>query len=246
MYHMIPLFKSHFSIGKSILRLGGGEGIFDIARDLKLKKVVLVEDSLTGFLETAKMSKCYDIDFVMGLRISVCDSDISSDNNDCHKLIVFAKNGEGCKLLNKIYTKTFSEGGHSILIKDLKTLWDNKLLKLSVPFYDSFIFNNTLRFSKCMPVLSFTEPTFFIENNGLPFDSIIKKEVELFCKKNNFRTEKAKTIYYKNREDFSAFQTYKLVCNRSNWSGKSTSLECPNLDHFGSQEFCVESLNEQV
>jgi len=243
---MIPLFKSHFSIGKSILRLGGGEGIFDIARDLKLEKAILVEDSLTGFLETAKTSKAYDIDFIIGLRISVCDSDISSDNNDCHKLVVFAKNGEGCKLLNKIYTKTFSEGGNSILVKDLKALWDNKLLKLSVPFYDSFIFNNTLRFAKCMPDLSFTNPTFFVENNSLPFDKIVQKEVELFCNKNKFETEQVKTIYYKNREDFSAFQTYKLVCNRSSWSGKSTSLECPNLDHCGSQEFCVESLNEQL
>jgi len=241
---MIPLFKSHFSIGKSILRLGGGEGIFDIARDLKLKKIFIVEDSLTGFLETAKMSKCYDIDFVFGLRISVCESDSTSSKGDCHKLIVFAKNGEGCKLLNKIYTKTFSEGGNSILLKDFKNLWSEENLKLVIPFYDSFIFNNTLLFSKCMPSFNFTKPTLFIEENQLPFDSIVKDEVLKFAKKNNLETEMVKTIYYKNREDFSAFQSYKLICNRSGWKGKSTSLECPNLDHCGSQEFCIESLQQ--
>lgn len=245
---MIPLFKSHFSIGKSILRLGGGEGIFDIARDLKLDKVVLVEDSLTGFLETAKMSKCYDIPFIMGLRISVCESDTSTDKSDCHKVIVFAKNGDGCKLLNKIYTKTFSEGGSSILLKHLKALWDNDLLKLSIPFYDSFIFNNKLLFSKCMPNFNFTEPTLFIEDNGLPFDALIQDEISEVTQKksfHNFKTEKVKSIYYKNKADFSAFQTYKLICNRSNWSGKSTSLECPNLNHCGSQNFCIESYLEE-
>lgn len=241
MYHMIPLFKSHYSIGKSILRLDGGQGIFDIAKDLNLKKVVLVEDSLTGFLETAKVSKEYKIDFIFGLRISLCESDLSAETNDCHKIIVFAKNGEGCKLLNKIYTKAFSSENQSILIKDLKKLWNEKLLKLSIPFYDSFIFNNTLLFSKCMPSFNFTEPTFFLEENGLPFDNIIKEEVKEFCKKQNMKTENTKTIYYTKREDFSAFQTYKLICNRSGWRAKSTSLECPNLDHFGSQDFCIES-----
>jgi len=244
---MIPLFKSHFSIGKSILRLGGGEGIFDIARDLKLDKVVLVEDSLTGFLETAKMSKCYDIPFIMGLRISVCESDTSTDKSDCHKVIVFAKNGDGCKLLNKVYTKTFSGGGSSILLKELKELWDNDLFKLSIPFYDSFIFNNKLLFSKCMPNFNFTEPTLFIEDNGLPFDSLVQDEIKTVMQKNNtFKSEKVKSIYYNKKSDFSAFQTYKLICNRSNWSGKSTSLECPNLDHCGSKNFCVESYLEQV
>ena len=59
---MIPLFKSHYSIGKSILTLddpithkeGGSDSVFSIAVENKLKEVVLVEDSLTGFLQAKK------------------------------------------------------------------------------------------------------------------------------------------------------------------------------------------------
>ena len=61
---MLPLFKSHFSIGKSILKLSGGEGVFDIAKEAGLKKVFLVEDSLTGFLESAKLSEDTGIQLV--------------------------------------------------------------------------------------------------------------------------------------------------------------------------------------
>jgi len=98
-----------------------------------------------------------------------------------------------------------------------------------------------------MPNFNFTEPTLFIEDNGLPFDSLVQDEIKTVMQKNNtFKSEKVKSIYYNKKSDFSAFQTYKLICNRSNWSGKSTSLECPNLDHCGSKNFCVESYLEQV
>ena len=49
---MLPLFKSHYSIGKSILTLnhpdkfeeGGPDSIFKIAQDHDLEQVILVED----------------------------------------------------------------------------------------------------------------------------------------------------------------------------------------------------------
>ena len=55
---MIPLFKSHFSVGKSILTLAepekqkedGPDSIISIALENGLKEVFLVEDSFTGFL----------------------------------------------------------------------------------------------------------------------------------------------------------------------------------------------------
>ena len=101
-----------------------------------------------------------------------------------------------------------------------------------------------MTFSKCAPVFNFTKPTFFLENNNLPFDSIIENNVKKFCKEKGFETEKTKTIYYKNRKDFEAFQTYKCICSRGGWSGRSASLQKPNLDHCGSKEFCIESWKE--
>ena len=41
------------------------------------------------------------------------------------------------------------------------------------------------------------------------------------------------------KEDVEALQTYKIICGRK--FGRSSSLSKPNLDHFGSDEFCFES-----
>jgi DNA polymerase III alpha subunit len=252
---MVPLFKSHYSTGKSILTLkraglsqeGGADSIFDLADQEGLDQIVLVEDSLTGFLEAAKISGEMGMQLIFGLRLTACDR-IREDKKEAqksnHKIIVFAKNAEGCKLLNKIYSEAFLKGEGQITIKALSELWNEDSLKLAIPFYDSFIFKNTMSLSSCTPVFNFTNPTFFTEDNDLPFDSLIKERVIKFCKTKGLKTERAKTIYYKNRNDFAAFQTYKCVCNRGGWSGKAVSLEKPNLDHCGSREFSFESWKE--
>ena len=247
---MIPLFKSHFSIGKSILTLGdespegGSDGIFEIAKTNNLSEVVLVEDSLTGFLEAAKKSESLGIKLIFGLRLTACEG--TSTENNCHKIIVFAKNDSGCKLLNKVYSEAFKGETPAIDIRKLKEVWNEESLKLAIPFYDSFIFNNTMSFANCVPSFNFTKPTLFIESNQLPFDDMIKERVERFASQKNLDTEKVKTIYYKNREDFEAFQTYKCICNRTGWGGRAVSIQKPNLEHCGSREFCLESWKEQV
>jgi DNA polymerase III alpha subunit len=246
---MIPLFKSDYSIGKSILKITSKanskvDSVFEIAKEEGLTTATMVEDCLTGFLSATRASKNYGIDLIFGLRLTCCDSRSKKEAQDCHKIIIFAKNDEGCKLLNKIFSKAFELGGTSIEINDLKKLWQESALLMAIPFYDSFIYNNLFKFSQCMPLFSFTKPIFLEEDNMLPFDSIIKDAIHQYCKKNKFETLKTKSIYYKNRSDFEAFQTYKCICNRGSWQGKTVSLEKPNLDHCGSREFCIESWRE--
>ena len=139
---MLPLFKSHYSIGKSILTLnppseddGGSVSVFDIAKRNKLNKLILVEDSLIGFLEAKKNAEALDIQLIFGLRIDVCD-DMSiipdKKNPVCiHKMIVFANNTNGCILLNKIYSLAFTKGGGKIDFNSFKTL----VLTLSLYLY---------------------------------------------------------------------------------------------------------------
>jgi hypothetical protein len=70
---MLPLFKSHYSIGKSILTLddpnstkeGGPQSVFSVAKDLKT--VILVEDSLIGFLQAQKNAENLGMQLVFGL-----------------------------------------------------------------------------------------------------------------------------------------------------------------------------------
>jgi len=79
---MIALFKSNCSIGRSILTLnspdndseGSSDSIFSIAQEFALSKIVLVEDTLIGFLEAFKKSKQYEIDLIFGLRLEICNA----------------------------------------------------------------------------------------------------------------------------------------------------------------------------
>ena len=151
---MLPLFKSHFSIGKSILTLdnpithkeGKSDSVFSIASENNLKEVILVEDSLTGFLQAKKQSDDLGIKLIFGLRINMKeDARINpkeENEQSSHKVIIFAKNSKGCRALNNIYSEAFTENFNCVDKKTLKKYWKNKDLCMAIPFYDSFIFNN--------------------------------------------------------------------------------------------------------
>jgi DNA polymerase III alpha subunit len=250
---MIPLFKSHYSIGKSILTLddpithkqGGSDSVFGIAVENKLKEVVLVEDSLTGFLQAKKNADNLNLKLIFGLRIDMRENASIDPKeepvNSSHKIILFARNAQGCKLLNTIYSEAFTEHHNCVDHKVLKKHWNDEHLVLAIPFYDSFIYNNLMKFANCTPSFGFTKPTFFIEQNGLPFDNFLEQKVKNYASKNNNKVEYTKSIYYKNKSDVTALQTYKCITGRT--FGNKT-LSKPNLDHFGSNEFCFESWKE--
>ena len=99
-----------------------------------------------------------------------------------------------------------------------------------------------MKFSNCTPNFDFCKPVFFIENNGLPFDDFLQSKVLEYCDSNNFKTEQAKSIYYKQNQDVAALQTYKCITGRS--FGNKT-LSKPNLDHFGSDQFSFQSWKKE-
>jgi hypothetical protein len=202
-----------------------------------------------GFPEAMKVSSEINKQLVFGIRFKVCPDLSSMEDNkspDCsHKLIVLSKNSDGIKLLNLIYTESFTKHDGWIDFSLLSKFWDEKSLSLCVPFYDSFIFNNLTSFQFCLVDFSFTKPMFFIEENGLPFDSLVKDSVIEYCKANDFPTQKVKSIFYKDKKDFDAFLSYKLICSRSSFPGREVSIEKPNMDHLGSDEFCFESYLEK-
>ena len=245
---MIPIFKSNYSIGKSILTLdlpeenpdeSKSDSILQIAKDNNLDKLFLVEDSMTGFLEAHKACKNLNIQLIFGLRINCCN-DVLDENRDKskHKIIIFAKNDDGCKLLNKIYSTAYCDNSGFVDCKYLDSIWSYEKLRLGIPFYDSYIFNNLFSFSSCVPNFSFTKPLYFVEWNNLPFDEILERNVRAV----EPESISAKTILYKQKSDVFAFQTYKCITNRS--FGKEQSLSNPNLNHFGSDEFSWESYME--
>tara|TARA_R110000824_G_scaffold86593_4_gene214165 strand:+ start:6669 stop:7451 length:783 start_codon:yes stop_codon:yes gene_type:complete len=254
----IPLFKSHFSIGRSILTLDkpsdnrdpdSPDSIFEIALDHGLKEVVLVEDTFMGFLQARKVASEIGVKFRFGLRFNIRQSalnDADTSSSKCtHKIIIFPKDSIGCKSLNKIYTECHTKYGGWLDLSIVRELWDEDHLTLAIPFYDSFIFKNLTSFDACVPNFSFTNPFFFIERNGLPFDSLIEAGVKRYCKTYDYPWEMSQSIFYKEKDNFSSYLTYKLICSRSLQGGRPSSLEMPNFDHLGSDEFCWESYLEK-
>ena len=93
---MIPLFKSHYSLGRSILTLedkperdGYPDSIIQIAKQNKLKEIFLVEDNMSSFLEAYTNCKNNNIKLNYGLRISVTESMADNTFKDCFSIELF-------------------------------------------------------------------------------------------------------------------------------------------------------------
>ena len=244
----IGLWKSHFSIGKSILTVEkAGEGkphlsdsIFDILKEKDQKEFFLIEDSFSGFLQAYKNSKEEKIKLIYGLRLNCTSNCLTKDEAELskrHKIIIIAKNTEGINRLINIYSSSAKDGFYYEPCCDtslLKKYWSEEDLQMAVPFYDSFIHNNFLKGKICVPDFNFCQPVFFCEDNNLPFDSLINNRVNEFCS-NKFEKIDAKTIYYKAKKDFLAYLTFRCINNRS-------CVEKPQLEHMSSDQFCSEAL----
>ena len=247
---MIPLFKSHYSLGRSILTLEDKDekddypdSIIQICKENKMKELYLVEDNMSSFLEAYSNCRKNNIKLNYGLRISVTESisDKSEESKSkSSKIILFFKNKKGYQQLTKLYSIAAKEGFYYEPRLDYETIsknWSDDLI-LCIPFYDSFIFNNTLKNSLCIPQFDFTKPIFFIEDNDLPFDSLVKQKALSFAEKNGLKIYKVKSVFYKERKDFKAYLTFRCINNRS-------VLNKPNLDHMSSNEFCFESIHQR-
>lgn len=244
---MIPLFKSNYSIGKSLLPLTAKKdrahdkiiSIIDIAKENNLKQVILVEDTMLGFLQTYSSFKKEKIHLIFGLRLNFYSQNANYEES-CHKNILFLKEKEGYKNLVKLASIMGKSNFGAITYSDY--LNHSEGLELVVPFYDSYIYNNLLiPNKKCIPDMQLLNCKHYIEQNSLPEDPFVEQEIRKVCPNNMIVL--VKSIFYKNKEDVLAFQARKLMENKS---GRANTLDRPNLDGFGSNEFCWESYKEYI
>lgn len=247
MEDILPLFKSHYSIGRSILTLSEPEdssldspdSILSLVKEAGLNKFFLIEDNMSGFLEAYVNSKKEGMSLVFGLRLSVClDMTLKDEDTlkETCKYLIIVKNNDGYKKLIKIFTSAAKDGFYytpRIDFKHLNQIWSETDLQMAIPFYDSFIFNNVMGSAVCIPDFQKIKPIFFIERNNLPFDPLIEKRVKQYCE-DKYETVLTKSIFYKNKKDFKAYLTARCLNNR-------TTLSRPKLDHMSSDEFCFES-----
>ena len=86
---MTPVFKSDYSIGKSILTI---DNVINLYKKSNQKFLLLVEDSMTGFVKAHNVTKQNNIHLVFGLRISCCNDINKQADNSEHKIVILAKN----------------------------------------------------------------------------------------------------------------------------------------------------------
>lgn len=244
--NILPLFKSHYSFGKSILTLAdlpkvgeedpeGPISVFQIAKSANMDKILLVEDSFAGFPEAQKNAAKNGIQLIFGLtfHLNSCSSGATS------KVCLVARNSEGMDELKRIYSAAHSKPNPSIDPSDLQ---DKDNLLVLFPFYGSFIAKNLLNFeTHIVSTAGVKHCAFLLEDNEHPFDVLIRPRVEEYCALNSHQTQETKTILYEKREDFDAMVVFRIEAGESKSHGKASTIETPNLDHFGSDLFCWES-----
>lgn len=246
---IIPFFRSNYSL-TSILTLdrsmpiegrkhNRADSIFDICKDSGVNDVFIADNNLSGLVEAYENASDAGLNLRYGFRVNVCN-DITDKSDQSikteGKLILFARTdsfNDLIKLHNIATTDGIFNERPRLDYKTIKSNWSDRLLMV-VPFYDSFIFNNLLHGHECIPDIDFAKPYISIEDNGLPFDQLIKNQITTSGIK--YDQIKAKTIYYKNRSDFNAYMTYRCILNRTNF-------QKPELSHFGSKEFCMEAID---
>ena len=128
----LPLFKSHYSIGRSILTLEeaetstdkGPKSIIDICLENDIKELFLVEDGMSGFLQAYENCGKSKIKLVFGIRMTFCNdtkTKTTESISEESKYIIFAKNTEGYRRLIKIYSEDNVQSTSSVyLYKKLK------------------------------------------------------------------------------------------------------------------------------
>ena len=249
----VPIFKSHYSLGRSILTLqaegsspeNGPDSIIDIAKQEGLDEVFLVDDSMGGFLEAYTNLKSSKIKLVFGVRITVCEDNLVKNEESIatsSKYIIFCRNKQGYKKLIKIYSQAAKDGFYYEPRTDfnkLEKIWSDKDLILGVPFYDSFIFYNNFSSRNCIPNFSFCKPILFTEKNNLPYDEVLLKLVNNYAKEYKYDTQACKSVFYKDKSHFKAYLTFRCINNRS-------TLEKPDLNNMCSDTFCLESWKEET
>lgn len=250
MYKVLPLFRSHHSLGRSILTLEKPTApektpsypisIFDLLIRNKLDTLVLVEDNLSGLLKASKNCKENKINLIFGLRLELTEDSLKQDEESLKKrakYIIFARDSKGYDALLKISSFAATKGFYynpTIDFKNLKKLWSEHLM-LAIPFYDSFLHLNAFHSHQHVPLIQEYNPVFLLEDNDLPFDEFLRDKVVNYCKINNYETLPAQSIFYKTTEDFLAYIAFRCVHNKGGHS-KST-LDRPELDHMGSNTF---------
>lgn len=219
----------------------------DLAKAEGLSRLHLVESNFVSFMTAYKNLKEVGCDLSFGLKLVVCadmadKSDASTKTES--KIVVFMRDGSAYKPLIQLYSRAATEGFYYVPRIDWRTLcalWHPSLL-LALPFYSSFLAQNTTTFSSIVPQLPQAEHLVFREvGQDLPMDPLIAAAVDTYLKETPGATEqRVKSVYCATRAHCKPFMVWKCILNRH----RGSTWDKPNLDQFTSREFCWQGFKE--
>lgn len=249
---MTPIFTSNHSIMRSILTLDPPKeeikdfepvSIFSICKLNNIKDLYLSDSNFGGFFDAYKNSKKENINLHYGIKFYCCDDITKKDEeskNKEHKVVVWALTTAGVKLLQKLYSKAATEGFYYYPRVDYNLIKEyvgknNEDLMLTIPFYDSFVFNNLMKLNcNILPDFGKIKPIFFIESHDLPFDDILKSNIKDISSFLDCPTEEVHGIYYYKNKDFKNYLVFRTFEDRN-------TLNKPNIEYMSSDKFSFES-----
>ena len=255
---VLPLFRSHYSVGKSLLTLeepstapnSGPVSVFTLAQEAGLSEVILIDDKIDGLIQAYKSAGKAKTKLIYGIRLVVC-ADMANKTPESltteSKVVILVKDFDGYKDLIRIWNRAWGREGH-FTFRDwsygradwalLKEFWTERLI-LALPFFDSFIAKNTLTFAQITPNLPVQDPWIFEEEkSGLPFESLISKAIDQYVGEGDHGARLlSKTILYRNREDFRNYIVFRALNEGGVWDN-------PECKHLCSAEFCMEAYKE--
>lgn len=249
-----PIFKTHGSIGRSILSSEDEKEIKDdssvsviaIAKTHKLDKIIVMEDSFLSFPKLYKNCNKNDIQLIFGLNFTLCNNVLERDEKSIlseHKVSVVMKNSQGYKDLIKLHDAINSKVDNFYYISrgDFKIIQDNwtENLELVIPPFDNFIHKNYLCNGNCLPQFEKIKPVFTFANMSLPWNDILNNKIINYAKNNDYRIEEVHPTYYYKTSDFKSYCIFRAIDNRAKFVN-------PNISYFCSDEFSFESYYNKI
>ena len=256
MTDVIPLFHSAGSLkqggifttekagalAKSGLKRGP-LSVCDIAKQEGFKRLYLVEDRLVNFPTAFKNLKDVGCDLIFGLKLVVTER--MADKNEASlktesKVIIWmaGDGGEDYRALIKLATVAAQEGFYYVPRIDwdgLNRLWHKDFL-LALPFYSSFLAQNTLTFATIVPRLPAAPICLREIGQDVATDQLINPAIDGYLAANPGTEQRVKSIYYRTRAEAKQFQLWRAALGRKSW-------DKPN-DSMTSREFCLAAWKE--
>lgn len=244
----LPIFSSALgSLNKSVLTLEDEEeisidnpvSILAIAKKHDLKSIFLLENSMASAIKAFELFSKHNIQLRFGVKISLAHDENNIDSS-LGKYSLFALNEDGYyELINITSEHAIKNVGNKkpqpVLFNDIKDKLTSKNILLMIPFYDSFIYNNSFYFNFAMPNFEGLNPIFCIEEHNVAQDYLIKQKVEEYCKLNNYDVINTHSVYYYSPEYFKGYLIYRSVEHRGSWFK-------PEIKDFSSDKFSFKDI----